>query len=51
MQEKAEYLKILRFEETCWRQKSRVAWLKGGDRNMTFFHKMAFVREKSNFIA
>lgn len=30
----------LDFEESCWREKSRVDWFSLGDRNIAFFHKI-----------
>ncbi|WMV54522.1 hypothetical protein MTR67_047907 [Solanum verrucosum] len=36
-----EYEELIRNEEISWRQKSRSLWLKEGDRNTNFFHKMA----------
>ena len=37
-------------EETSWRQKSREIWLKEGDRNTGFFHKMANSHKRRNTI-
>jgi len=37
-------------EEILWRQKSRVQWLKEGERNTKFFHRSVMQRRHSNRI-
>jgi hypothetical protein len=46
----AEIEKTLLMEEICWRQKSRVLWLKEGDHNTRFFHKVANSHKINNSI-
>jgi hypothetical protein len=37
-------------EEICWRQKSRVRWLKEGDKCTKFFHQVASANRRNNSI-
>ncbi|OIT39647.1 putative acyl-activating enzyme 19 [Nicotiana attenuata] len=41
---------IAKNEEIAWRQRSRVLWLKQGDRNTIFFHRMANAHRRNNTI-
>ena len=42
--------KLAHFEETSWHQKSRVLWLKEGDNNTKFFHKIANSNRRRNLM-
>lgn len=37
---------VLKLDETMWQQRSRILWLKDGDKNSSFFHKKASHRKK-----
>ena len=41
---------LLLKEEVQWRQKSRVKWIKEGDYNSKFFHRVAIGRRSRKFI-
>ncbi|KAJ9682243.1 hypothetical protein PVL29_018228 [Vitis rotundifolia] len=43
-----DYKNWVLLEEITWRQKSREVWLKDGDRNTGFFHKMANAHKRRN---
>ncbi|KAI9162186.1 hypothetical protein LWI28_024695 [Acer negundo] len=41
---------VLETEERYWKQRAKVEWLKGGDRNTRFFHSKASARKARNRI-
>ncbi|XP_019450480.1 PREDICTED: uncharacterized protein LOC109352716 [Lupinus angustifolius] len=46
-----ELLHALRVEEEFWHEKSRLNWHINGDRNTSFFHKVAKIRHTTNAIS
>ncbi|KAL4367600.1 hypothetical protein GQ457_05G015000 [Hibiscus cannabinus] len=47
---KNELRNLLREQEVYWAQRSRIQWLKSGDKNTRFFHSRASARRKKNHI-
>jgi hypothetical protein len=48
---KAKLEDCLLREEVMWKQRSRIVWLREGDKNTEFFHRKATWRRKKNKIA
>ena len=42
---------ILERQNTYWRQRGKINWVKVGDANTNFFHARATVRQRHNLIA
>ena len=47
---KSKILERAKQEEILWRQKSRIRWLKSGEKNKKFFHKATIQRRMHNNI-
>lgn len=47
---KQKYEKVTCLEEIKWKQRAKVKWLKEGDNNTRFFHRIASYRRNINYI-
>lgn len=47
---KGHHASLLEYKRIYWRQRNIVIWLKLGDENTSFFHSMATIYHKRNFI-
>uniref|UniRef100_A0A803PJ09 Reverse transcriptase domain-containing protein n=1 Tax=Cannabis sativa TaxID=3483 RepID=A0A803PJ09_CANSA len=47
---KKELFKVIDQREAFWKQRSKQIWLKEGDQNSSYFHKMATTRKRQNNI-
>lgn len=45
-----EYIKLSSFEESFFKEKSRIKWLKEGDKNTKFFHRSVKTHRARNKI-
>lgn len=45
-----EFQEVAKYEEIAWKQRSRVTWLKQGDKNTKFLQKVANGHRRFNHI-
>lgn len=45
-----EFDEVARNEEIAWKQRSRIPWMKCGDKNTKFFHKNASSHRRFNSV-
>lgn len=50
-QEKDRLNELLIHEETYWKHNTKIFWLAEGDSNSKYFHAIASLRKKSNYVA
>jgi Reverse transcriptase (RNA-dependent DNA polymerase) len=47
---KTRYEEISGIKETIWRQRAKRQWVKEGDKNTSYFHRVASVQKRQNYI-
>lgn len=44
-----EFEEVIKTEETTWRQRSKVYWLKNGDKHTKYFYRIATTHERRSY--